>query len=245
MTGRRVDSSAIVRPRELKVGVRLNGKLLVEEATEEAPQVTAGNSKKRKHTTRSVDSSSVDLERRQSIQVSEMRTDEEIADAFAFTFSGISKLLPHKILIEKSTENGSIVWMDINSTKRKEQTIAAKLPLRLNILEATRCLDLLCCLQRMFIHAVFVHRLASCLVCLYTSVSAVYPKLIVQSSVPCVGVMMSQAMTLFKRVQPVASLSIAVAVLTRDISFPSPMMTNRHSSQLQMGKMLSAMHWIQ
>jgi hypothetical protein len=115
MTGRRVDSSAIVRPRELKVGVRLNGKLLVEEATEEAPQVTAGNSKKRKHTTRSVDSSSVDLERRQSIQVSEMRTDEEIADAFAFTFSGISKLLPHKILIEKSTENGSIVWMDINS----------------------------------------------------------------------------------------------------------------------------------
>lgn len=113
MTGRRLDPSAIVRPREIKVGVRLKGKLLVEEAIEEAPQVAASNPKKRKHTTRSADS--VDIERRHSIQVSELRNDEEIEDAFAFTFTGTSKLLPNKILLEKSSENGSIVCMSVNS----------------------------------------------------------------------------------------------------------------------------------
>ncbi|KAL3769360.1 hypothetical protein ACHAWO_001557 [Cyclotella atomus] len=113
MTGRRLDPSAIVRPREIKVGVRLKGKLLVEEAIEEAPEVAASNPKKRKHTTRSADS--VDIERRHSIQVSGLHNDEEIEDAFAFTFTGTSKLLPNKILLEKSSENGSIVCMSVNS----------------------------------------------------------------------------------------------------------------------------------
>lgn len=113
ITGRRVDPSAIVRPRALKVGVRLRGKLIVEEAVEEAATTTTTNTKKRKHSTRSADS---EVEKRQPIQVPDPRTDEEIEDAFACTLDGASfRSLPDKILLEKSIENGVMVIMNVNT----------------------------------------------------------------------------------------------------------------------------------
>ena len=111
ITGRRVDPSKISRPREIKVGVRLRGKLIQEEATEDVPEVTASFSKKRKHSTRQ-SSESEDVERRQSIQISELRTDEDIKDAFDFTLDGANPS-QDKLVLETSTRNGAIVYLNL------------------------------------------------------------------------------------------------------------------------------------
>ena len=112
ITGRRLDPSKILRPREIKVGVRLKGKLIQEEATEDVPEPTVSSSKKRKHSTRQ-SSESEDTERRQSIQVSELRTDDDIKDAFDFTLDGANPS-QDKMLLNTSTCNGALVYLNLN-----------------------------------------------------------------------------------------------------------------------------------
>ena len=81
ITGERIDEKKNKRQTEMKVGVRISGKLLIEEALEDQP-VTNTTNRKRKHTTRQVENEAPTLKRP---HVPESRTDEEINSAFLYT----------------------------------------------------------------------------------------------------------------------------------------------------------------
>ena len=76
ITGRRIDASKCKRPREVKVGVRLNGRLIMEETTEDLPSVTNGNARKRKHSLRQAETEGPAL--KPSVEYAVSRTDDEI-----------------------------------------------------------------------------------------------------------------------------------------------------------------------
>lgn len=112
LTGRRVDPTRVSRPREVKVGVRVMGKLILEEAVEDV-EVSVGTSKKRKHSTRQAAESEV-VEKRPSIECPATRTEEQIEDAFALSIATIETLRERRFLA-KTTENGAVVYLDMNS----------------------------------------------------------------------------------------------------------------------------------
>lgn len=81
ITGQIMDEKKNRRQTEVKVGVRISGKLLIEEALEDQP-ITNANNRKRKHTTRQVENEAPPLKRP---HVPGSRTDEEIDAAFLCT----------------------------------------------------------------------------------------------------------------------------------------------------------------
>lgn len=123
ITGRLFDKSQIARPREVKVGIRLKGKVVIEEAIEDAAQevVTTSNSRKRKHvTTRS--SESQNTEKRQPIQVPEFRTDMDVDEALVFSLDRDGKVqsIQEKRLLTRSTTNGANVYLNVKSTSSNQ-----------------------------------------------------------------------------------------------------------------------------
>lgn len=77
ITGQKMDEKKHNRQTEIKVGVRISGQLLIEEALEDHPTASA-NSRKRKHSTRQVENEAPTQTRP---LVPEFRTDEEIDSA--------------------------------------------------------------------------------------------------------------------------------------------------------------------
>ena len=82
ITGQHYRLNNYKRPREIKVGVRLNGHLIMEEAIEDipAPLATSSGARKRKHATRQLDTE--DLTLKPSVECPGSRTDEDIDAAF-------------------------------------------------------------------------------------------------------------------------------------------------------------------
>eukprot|EP00804_Cyclotella_cryptica_P019156 CCRYP_017798-RA/>CCRYP_017798-RA protein AED:0.33 eAED:0.33 QI:135/1/1/1/0/0/2/232/913 len=112
LTGRRVDPTRVSRPREVKVGVRVEGKLILEEAIEDV-EVSTSSSKKRKHSTRQAAESEV-VEKKTFIECPATRTEEQIDDAFVLSLATTETLLERRLLA-KTTENGAVVYLDMNS----------------------------------------------------------------------------------------------------------------------------------
>ena len=113
ITGRRLEPSKTRRPREVRVGVRIEGKLIVEETTEEIVHTT--NSRKRKHSTRQASESELQ-ENKPSIECPEERTDQEIDDAFAFSLATQENTVGRSLFDTANTrENGSVIHIDIGS----------------------------------------------------------------------------------------------------------------------------------
>jgi len=79
ITGQRLDATKCKRPREVRVGVRLNGKLIIEEAVEDMT-VSESKVRKRKHSTRQAENEV--LSSKPSIQHPSPRTIHEINAAF-------------------------------------------------------------------------------------------------------------------------------------------------------------------
>ena len=83
ITGKRLDSSQCKRPLDVKVGVRLNGRIIMEEALLGDPTVTVSNPRKRKHSTRQTETEGqVSM---LSVECPESRTYEEIDAAINST----------------------------------------------------------------------------------------------------------------------------------------------------------------
>mmetsp|Transcript_15543 Transcript_15543/g.33658 ORF Transcript_15543/g.33658 Transcript_15543/m.33658 type:complete len:955 (-) Transcript_15543:1141-4005(-) len=108
ITGERFDASKCKRPTEVKVGVRLNGRMMTEEALEDLPTTTTSSVGKRKHSTRQADNEGPAL--KSCVQCPESRTDEEI-DA-AFQNNSILRGQKDRVL-EQSTENGAVVYLEM------------------------------------------------------------------------------------------------------------------------------------
>eukprot|EP00956_Cyclotella_meneghiniana_P009130 scaffold12518_cov75-Cyclotella_meneghiniana.AAC.3 len=119
ISGRRIDQ--IARPRDVKVCVRLKGRVLLEEAIEDASQEVAvnANSRKRKHSTRLSENQT---EKRHSIQVPEFRTDTDLNDALAFSLDRDGKVqsVQEKRLLTRSTSNGAKVYLNVTSTSSNQ-----------------------------------------------------------------------------------------------------------------------------
>jgi len=111
LTGQRVDVSKCKRPTEVKVGLRLNGRTIMEEALEALPNV-----RKRKHSTRNAESDGPALELR--IQCPESRTDEEI-DAALLLNSSIGLPKEGRVL-PRSTENGAVVYLEMGIQRHSD-----------------------------------------------------------------------------------------------------------------------------
>lgn len=76
ITGKKLDATQFKRPLDVKVGVRLNGRIIMEEALQEDPTVTISNPRKRKHSTRQTESEGhVTIA---SVECPDFRTIEEI-----------------------------------------------------------------------------------------------------------------------------------------------------------------------
>ncbi len=99
ITGRRIDVSKCKRPREVKVGVRLNGRLITEEAIEDLPSATNGNARrKRKHSLRQAEIEVPSL--KPSVEPPDSRTDAEIDAAL-------------RIFDDKSSANESVIYLEM------------------------------------------------------------------------------------------------------------------------------------
>ncbi len=113
ITGQKLDEKKNRRQTEIKVGVRMSGKLLVEEAIEDQP-VAIANSRKRKHTTRQVENETPTLKR---TLVPESRTDEEIDLAFTLDENIASAQKPFCADATKNaTNNSDVVNLDTGDT---------------------------------------------------------------------------------------------------------------------------------
>lgn len=116
ITGHRVDPARSKRPRDVKVGVRVNGALVMEEALEVVPVVASGSARKRKVSTRQ---SEVDISATKfTVECPTFRTEEEIEAAFHFSTTAIKakrSLSPVRRIKAKGTVNGAIVYLDVNA----------------------------------------------------------------------------------------------------------------------------------
>eukprot|EP00986_Skeletonema_menzelii_P017135 scaffold17710_cov153-Skeletonema_menzelii.AAC.7 len=113
ITGRKLDEKKSKRQTEIKVGVRISGKLLLEEALEDQP-VAVANSRKRKHSTRQVENETPTLKR---TLVPESRTDEEIDLAFHTLHEKILAQNPARGDATKNATNDSdVVYLDTGDT---------------------------------------------------------------------------------------------------------------------------------
>mmetsp|Transcript_36357 Transcript_36357/g.74117 ORF Transcript_36357/g.74117 Transcript_36357/m.74117 type:complete len:864 (-) Transcript_36357:1037-3628(-) len=109
VTGQKLDEKKNKRQTEIKVGVRISGKLLIEEALEDQP-VANVNSRKRKHSTRQVENEAPTLKRP---LVPESRTDEEIDLAFNTLHAHVLAQKPARGDATKSATNDSdVVYLD-------------------------------------------------------------------------------------------------------------------------------------
>jgi hypothetical protein len=112
ITGRKMDEKKITRQTEIKVGVRICGKLLIEEALEDQP-VASTNSRKRKHSTRQVENETPTQKRP---LVPESRTDEEIDSALnallANIFAQKSQKSAREDATSSATNNSDVVYLD-------------------------------------------------------------------------------------------------------------------------------------
>ena len=120
ITGRRLDPTTILRPREIKVGVRLKGNLIQEEATEDVPEATASSSKKRKQST-SINSAIILRERRyreKTVYSSLSRTHFD----FTFTLDGANPS-QDKMLLNTSRQNSVklILFPRLNSCTKHQR----------------------------------------------------------------------------------------------------------------------------
>jgi hypothetical protein len=104
ITGRRIAS--IKRPREVKVGVRLNGRLMMEEATEDLPSATNENARKRKHSLRQAETEGPAS--KPSVGCPMSRTDAEIDAALRFLPLG-------RLQGDIPPENGSVVYLEMGA----------------------------------------------------------------------------------------------------------------------------------
>mmetsp|Transcript_580 Transcript_580/g.1149 ORF Transcript_580/g.1149 Transcript_580/m.1149 type:complete len:978 (-) Transcript_580:122-3055(-) len=112
ITGQRVDASKCKRPTEVKVGVRLNGRIIMEEALEDMPITTTSNVRKRKHSTRQAENEGTTL--KSHIQYPEFRTDEEI-DAALYNNSILQVQPQEDRFIEQGTKNGAVVYLEMGT----------------------------------------------------------------------------------------------------------------------------------
>lgn len=106
ITGQIVDAPKCKRPSEVKVGVRLNGRIITEEALEDLPTTTISSAKKRKHSTRQAENEGPAVT---CVQCPESRTDEEINTAFNKYIVGRTE----DTVLEHSTENGAVVYLEM------------------------------------------------------------------------------------------------------------------------------------
>lgn len=107
ITGQRLDLSKCKRPKTVKVGVRLNGRIITEEAIEDLP-ATASARKKRKISTRAADNEGSPLLMR--VQCPESRTIDEIDTALHRHSIGQTS---EERALNRSTANGSIVYLEL------------------------------------------------------------------------------------------------------------------------------------
>lgn len=112
LTGQRLDLSKCKRPKEVKVGVRLNGRIIMEEALEDLPTTTASSSRKRKISTRQADNEGGKSLKSSLIQCPESRTDEEIDIALHKHSIGETQ---EERALNRSTANGSVVYLELGS----------------------------------------------------------------------------------------------------------------------------------
>jgi hypothetical protein len=109
ITGQKIDEKKNTRKTEIKVGVRIDGKLLIEEALEDQPAANT-SSKKRKHSTRQVENEAPALKRP---LVPESRTDEEIDLAFNTLHATILAQKPaSEDATRSATNNSDVVHLD-------------------------------------------------------------------------------------------------------------------------------------
>ncbi|KAL7536725.1 hypothetical protein ACHAXR_011212 [Thalassiosira sp. AJA248-18] len=112
ITGQRVDASKCKRPTEVKVGVRLNGRIITEEAIEDIPTTTNTNARKRKHSTRQSENEAPAL--KMYIQCPESRTDEEIDSALSYYSNHLQEVQPREDkFFQRSTANGAVVYLEM------------------------------------------------------------------------------------------------------------------------------------
>mmetsp|Transcript_32195 Transcript_32195/g.69483 ORF Transcript_32195/g.69483 Transcript_32195/m.69483 type:complete len:954 (+) Transcript_32195:30-2891(+) len=112
ITGQRVDASKCKRPTAVKVGVRINGRFLMEKALEDLPTTTMSNVRKRKHSTRQSENQGPALKSR--IQCPESRTDEEI-DAALCNNSTIQAQPQNVQHIQQRSNNGAVIYLEMGS----------------------------------------------------------------------------------------------------------------------------------
>ena len=111
ITGQRVDASKCKRPTEVKVGVRLNGRIITEEALEELPTTTSSNVRKR---TRQAENESPPKKSR--IQCPESRTEEEINAALrSNSIFAEGKPLEDRF-IQQGSGNG-VVYLEVGASQ--------------------------------------------------------------------------------------------------------------------------------
>ena len=111
LTGQRIDTLKCKRPVEVKVGVRLNGRIIMEEAIEDLPAVTTSSSRKRKISTRN-QAENDNGPSLKSVHCPESRTDDEIDTALHNHSIGKT---PQERALNRSTSNGSVVYLELGS----------------------------------------------------------------------------------------------------------------------------------
>ena len=104
------------RPREIKVGVRLNGHLITEEANEDipAPLATSSGARKRKHATRQLDTE--DLTLKPSVECPGSRTDEDIDAAFTLSPLKLSGLIEDN----SPTIEPTVVYLEMGASSSND-----------------------------------------------------------------------------------------------------------------------------
>eukprot|EP00581_Thalassiosira_minuscula_P020083 CAMPEP_0183718262 /NCGR_PEP_ID=MMETSP0737-20130205/11572_1 /TAXON_ID=385413 /ORGANISM="Thalassiosira miniscula, Strain CCMP1093" /LENGTH=958 /DNA_ID=CAMNT_0025947793 /DNA_START=543 /DNA_END=3419 /DNA_ORIENTATION=+ len=117
ITGQRVDPSKFKRPTEVKVGVRLNGRIVMEEAYEGISILPTSNIRKRKHSTRQAENESPALKPR--AQYSEFRKDEEI-DAALDNHCKLQARPQDERFIQQGAENGTVVYLETENSSRPD-----------------------------------------------------------------------------------------------------------------------------
>lgn len=114
ITGRRIDASKCKRPRAVKVGVRLNGRLIMEEAIEDLPSATNGNARKRKISLRQAESEG--LAPKPSMECPESRTDAEIDEALRIS-------TPCLLQVDRPPQNESVVYLEMGARSLYDSNI--------------------------------------------------------------------------------------------------------------------------
>ncbi|KAL9181313.1 hypothetical protein ACHAXT_010118 [Thalassiosira profunda] len=108
ITGQRVDASKCLRPTEVKVAVRLNGSILMEEALEEIPATTTSNVRKR---TRQAENHTP---KPRKLVVPDSRTVEEVDAAMDMNCVRLGNPEEGKVIRQRA-KNGTVVYLEMGS----------------------------------------------------------------------------------------------------------------------------------